>query len=212
VPHRSYVFACTVLLASLATSAVIRDANAADIAPNLTGPVGQPAAWRLHDLVIDLHDLPTRYSCDDLWYKFHDILLTIGARPDTNILVYSCSGQMGANALSPSVHLRFATPELLSGAQTRWADMHAAPETIRLTPGQPASLRPSDCALMRQIKDELLSELGDRIVSYKLACSAPRSIRWPFAVTVQALAPVYSSPRVVAHADSVSPLSPRAIN
>src|SRR5581483_4988682 len=117
---------------------------------------------------------------------------------DTNIQVYSCSGQPGAMTQAPSVHLRFATPELVSGAQVRWAQIHAAPETIRLSPGQPASLRSSDCALMRDIKDELLAELGDPVVSYKLVCNAPRFIRRPFAVTVQALAPVYSNPRVVA--------------
>jgi len=67
---------------------------------------------------------------------------------------------------------------------------------------------------MRDIKDELSGELGDPVVSYKLACNAPRSIRWPFAVTVQALTPVYSNPRVVAHAGPlparITPIPARA--
>ncbi len=187
------------LMSAWLTSAPATATPAPDLAPNLGGPIGHPAVWRQHDTIIDLQDLPQGYSCDDLWYKFHDILLALGARPDTRILAYNCSGQSGARTSVPSVHLHFSVPELVTGTLTRWADMHAAPETVRLTPGQPASLRDSDCALVRDIKDQLLGELGDTVVKFKLACNAPRSLRHPFSVTVQALAAVSSNPRVVAH-------------
>lgn len=160
--------------------------------------IGKPAVWRPHDLIVDLHNLPRNYSCDDLWYKFRDILLAFGARPDTKILVYQCADRPGAPSRSPSVHLQFSTPELVSGAQARWAEIDAASETIRLSPGQPASLRDSDCELMRQIKDGLLPELAERIVSFDLACAAPRPSHWPFNVTVQTLTPVHTNPRVTA--------------
>ncbi len=161
--------------------------------------------WAHHDLIIDLHDLPTRYSCDDLWYKFRDVLLAVGARPDIQILVYHCTGKPGSPPRAPSVHLRFSTPELVRGAQARWADLEAAPETVRLSPGNPASLRASDCELMRQIKDGLLAQLAERIVRVDLSCETPGPTRWPFNVTVQTLAPVYATPHVAARVVGSSP-------
>jgi hypothetical protein len=163
-------------------------------------PVGQPAVWRPHDLIVGLHDLPRQYSCDDLWYKFRDILLALGARADTKILVYRCAGRIDAAARSPSLHLQFSTPELVKGAQARWAEIEATPETISLSPGKPASLQDLDCELMRQIKEGLLPELVERIVSFDLACAAPKPSRWAFNVTVQALTPVYTNARVAARA------------
>jgi hypothetical protein len=196
----SYLLITATLLISVRLTPAVATATAApDLAPNLGSPIGHPAVWRQHDMIVDLQDLTHGYSCDDLWYKFHDILLALGARPDTKILAYNCSGPSGAKTSAPSVHLHFAMPELVTGTLIRWADIHAAPETVRLTPGQPASLRESDCALVRDIKDQLLGELGDTVVKFKLACNAPQSLRRPFSVTVQALTAVNSNPRVVAH-------------
>jgi hypothetical protein len=160
--------------------------------------IGRPAVWRAHDLIVSLHDLPKRYSCDDLWYKFHDVLLALGARTDTKILVYRCSDSPGAQAGSPRVHLQFSTPELVNSAQARWAQIDASSETIRLSPGHPASLRDSDCELMRQLKDGLLPELTERVVSFDLACAGPRPTRWPFYITVKTLTPVNTNARVAA--------------
>jgi hypothetical protein len=162
---------------------------------------GHPASWRPYDLILDLHDLPQRYSCDDLWYKFRDVLLAMGARPDVKILVYRCEqGLTDRNARSPRAQLQFSLPELLSPAQSRWTQLQAVTTTVRLAPGHPASLQSSDCALMRQMKDGLLESLSQRVVSFNLACAAPRSARWPFNVTVQALTPSRTSSQVVAQA------------
>jgi hypothetical protein len=165
--------------------------------------VGQPAVWRPYDLIVGLHDLPKQYSCDDLWYKFHDILLALGARADTKILVYRCADRAVAQS-SPNVHLQFWAPELVKGAQARWAEIDAAPEIISLSPGKPSSLHDSDCELMRQIKDGLLPELAERIVSFDLACAARRHSRWAFNVTVQTLTPVYTNAHIAARADDFS--------
>ena len=162
---------------------------------------GHPASWRPYDLLLDLHDLPQRYSCDDLWYKFRDVLLAVGARPDVKILVYRCEqGLTDRKARSPRAQLQFSMPELLSPAQSRWAQLQAVTTTVRLAPGHPASLQSSDCELMRQVKDGLLESLSQRVVSFNLACAAPRSARWPFSVTVQALTPSRASSQVVAQA------------
>jgi hypothetical protein len=156
---------------------------------------GQPAAWRHHDLIVSLRNLPKRYSCDDLWYKFRDILLAMGARRDTKILVYQCGERAGKLARSPKVHLQFSTPELLADSQARRADIKAASQTVRLAPGHPASLQESDCELMRQIKDELLPEITKRTVSFNLACPAQASSRSAFHITVQTAIPLTGTPR-----------------
>jgi hypothetical protein len=160
----------------------------------------QPSRWRSYDLIVDLHNLPHRYSCDDLWYRFRDVLLAIGARPDIKILAYRCEHGLGdANARSPRVHLQFFMPELLAAGQEKWADLDATPTTVRLAPGHPASLLNTDCELLRQMKDGLLASVSQRLISFNLACAAPpQSSHAPFSVTVQTLTPSGTSSRVVA--------------
>jgi len=62
-------------------------------------------------------------------------------------------------------------------------------------PGQPASITNADCELLRQIKDDLLAALPDRVLDFNLACEAPAT-RWPFGVSVQTLTPVAGQARV----------------
>lgn len=152
----------------------------------------QPAAWVAHDLSIDLHYLPRHYSCDELWQKFHDVLLVLGARPDLKIITTRCE----RSSRSPSVRLQFSSPELVKRTSARGTAIGAAAATIRLDAGHPASLNDTDCELMRQIKDRLLAPVSQRIVSFNLACSAPPSRRGRFNVSVQALQAVNSTARV----------------
>jgi hypothetical protein len=66
------------------------------------GHVPAGASGWLGARLVDLHDLPQRYSCDDLWYKFRDVLLAMGGRPDIKILVYRCErGLPDGQARSP---------------------------------------------------------------------------------------------------------------
>ena len=140
-----------VLLASLLSSA----ANSA------------PAVWAPHELIVDLHDLPRHYSCDDLWYKFKGILQTLGARGDMEILPYRCEGY------SPRVQLKFSTPRLVTGASAKWSELSAVASTVQIAPGSPAKLESSDCELVRQLQASLLSYLGDPVIQYELPCQAP---------------------------------------
>jgi hypothetical protein len=100
-------------------------------------------------------------------------------------------------AYSPQVHLHFWIPQSLGRAQARWADITAAPRMVRLEPGNPASINGSDCELLRQMKDGLLTALPDRIVSFHLACRSPAT-RTPFSVSLEALTPVEGRARVAA--------------
>jgi hypothetical protein len=197
---------CCLLIASLLATGATTSSLAA---PGAAEP-GHPAQWRHHDMIVDLHNLPTRYSCNDLWYKFHDVLLALGARPDLKILTYRCGQRAGTLANSPSVQLQFSLPELLDPQQARWADVSVTPQTVRLTAGTPGSLHDTDCELLRQMKDKLLSALPTRITGFKLACAATTSARWPFNVSVRALLPSSTNPRVAARLSPAPKLTKRA--
>jgi len=168
-----------------------------------TQPIHHAATWRAHDLIVGLHDLQRSYSCDDLWYKFHDVLLVLGARPDMKILVYHCEPGH-AEARSPSVHLQFSVPELRDASQAGWTELDVTPAIVRLAPGHPESLQNQDCDLLRQMNDSLLPALTQRLVSSDLDCTAPMSGRWAFSITVVALTPSVVRPGVVARTGVLS--------
>jgi hypothetical protein len=176
---------------------------AALTSPLAIGSAAQPAAWVAHDLKIDLHNLPGRYSCDDLSRKFHDVLLVLGARPDLKILAERCE----RGSRSPNVRVQFSMPELVKPTQTRGMANDATAAIIRLEPGHPASLNEADCELLHQIKDRLLAPLSLHVVSFNLACFAPPSRRAHFNVSVQTLKPLDNQSRV---AEEHEPLLKRA--
>ena len=188
--RQSRLVSVLLILTTLAGTA----ATAALAAPT---PVGQPAVWTPHDLIVGFDHLPKVYSCDDLWYKFRDVLRAIGARPDMRILAYQCGKKLGQQAYSPQVHVHFYIPQAVGHSQARWADVHVISRTVHLGPGHPASITSSDCELLRQMKDDLLVALPDRVLNFNLACEAPTT-RWPFGVSVQALTPVAGQARVAA--------------
>jgi hypothetical protein len=165
--------------------------------PGSAAPVspGHPAEWTPHDLIVSFEHLPRIYTCTDLWYKFRDVLRAIGARPDMRILVYQCGPKLGPPAYSPKAQLHFFIPQALQPSQVRWADVNAEPRTIRLEPGHPASIKSSDCELLRQMKDGLFGALPDRVIDFNLACEAPATRR-AFSVSVEALTPVDGQARV----------------
>jgi hypothetical protein len=142
-----------------------------------------PAQWRTYDLLIDLQGLPQSYSCMDLWYKFRDVLLQIGARHYMLIEPQRCQVKGGAAEHSPSVHVKFQLPFQLSPAQARFADTASVHKLIRLSPGQPASLQAADCELMQQLRDELLGTLPVRVTAAAFNC---RASHVSFTVTLDA--------------------------
>lgn len=153
----------------------------ATVTPALAqSPATTPAVWTPHAILVDLDKLPKRYSCDQLWYKFRAVLLSIGARPGMTITPFYCDSP------SPSVELLFSIPQAV---RTPFADLEASNNTITLEPGHPAPLDSADCELLRQIKDGLFPELPLHVMSFRLACEAPQTTHVNFRVTVQAFTP-----------------------
>lgn len=146
---------------------------------------GQPAVWTPHELIVDLHDLPRHYTCDDLWYKFKGILSMLGARQDMEILPYRCDSN------SPKVQVKFSTPRLVPATQARWADLEAIEREVQIRPGSPEKLASGDCELMSQVKSSILKYLGTEVVAYRLPCKGPREAgEAAFNLTAKVLQPV----------------------
>jgi hypothetical protein len=154
-----------------------------------TGAV-QPARWRPYALIVDLSDLPRDYSCDDLWYRFRDVLKSLGANPQMTVTPYRCGHARGESTRSPRVELFFKLPEPLAAKEASLHDLYVSEARVNLEPGAPRSLTDSDCELMRQIKDVLLPALPARVAAYRLSCKAPPRHPPDFSLTVQTLLPV----------------------
>jgi hypothetical protein len=154
------------------------------------GSAAQPgttaAEWMPHELIVGLTDLPRAYSCNDLWYRFHDVLSAIGAR-EMRILTYDCSDTATHAHGSPQVELKFQLPGALTSANARFADLAANNSAVRFLPGSPRSLSADDCELMRQITAGLFGALGLH-TDAKFRCDAKAPGK-RFAVTVRALLP-----------------------
>jgi hypothetical protein len=150
--------------------------------------VAGPAQWRSFNILVALRDLPRNYTCDDLWYRFHDLLLAIGARPvDPKILPYQCSNSPAVSERSPQVQLQFELPVGLTAAQARYADASAVRRRVRLAPGALKHMTDADCELLEQMDAGLLVALPVQVVSAPLDCRAPAAARGGFALEVQAL-------------------------
>jgi hypothetical protein len=146
---------------------------------------GRPALWRTFDMIVNLQNLPRTYTCDQLWYEFHGILRRLGAWPySINILPYHCNPTSSGSLKSADVQLRFQLPFFLQGVAAKSAPAMAIERTIRLAPGEPNTLHPSDCLLMQQIDQLLLASLPIRVDEEHFDCSAPPSRAANFHVTV----------------------------
>jgi hypothetical protein len=142
-----------------------------------------PAMWQRRALIVRFHDLPKRYSCDDLWYKFRDVLERLGASSRMDILPDRCERSLGAAARSPRVRLEYFVPRQLERKNARNADLTAVVRTVRIEPGEPSSIDASDCALLRQMRPALPGQ----IVGYRLQCRGPPAASPAFSITVRAL-------------------------
>jgi hypothetical protein len=147
-----------------------------------------PAQWRSFDILVALQDLPHNYTCDDLWYRFHDLLLALGARlTSLKILPYQCANSAAVSERSPQVQLQFELPVGLTPPEVRYADASAVRRRVRLAPGTLKHMTDADCELLRQMNARLLAALPVQVVSERLDCRAPAAAHGRFALEVQAL-------------------------
>lgn len=145
----------------------------------------RPALWRTYDMIVNLENLPRTYTCDQLWYELHGILLQLGAWSySISILPYNCSPKPNADMRSPNVEVRFQLPFFLTGEAAKSAPAKAVERTIRLSPGEPKTLQPSDCQLMQQVSQTLLASILARVDEEHFDCSGSARQAANFHVTV----------------------------
>lgn len=145
----------------------------------------RPALWRTYDMIVNLQDLPRTYTCDQLWYELHGILLQLGAWSySISILPYNCSPKPNADMKSPNVEVRFQLPFFLTGEAAKSAPARAIERTIRLSPGAPKTLQASDCQLMQQLSQTLLASILARVDEEHFDCSGSARQAANFHVTV----------------------------
>lgn len=165
---------------------------------------GAPALWRTYDMIVNLQNLPRTYTCDELWYEFHGILLQLGAWSySINILPYHCSPTPSGDMKSPDVQVRFQLPFFLQGPAVKYATAKAVERTIRLSPGEPKTLHPADCELMQQISQTLLASLPVRVDQQHFDCAATprRAAAFKLAVTLPvAVAALNGAPAAASNA------------
>jgi len=178
---------CALLMLLLGVGAAAVDAPAV-----LAATSSSPARWRSYNFLVEFHDLPRTYSCDDIWYKVRDLLLRLGARPSMTITPYACGFRGGGEARSPSVEVRLQIPEAVAGSETRYADTAVSEQPVRLAPGSPSSLQSGDCVFMRQLQEKLLAGLPVHVTGAAFSCTAAAN---SFALTVEApIAPDRAAP------------------
>jgi hypothetical protein len=163
--------------------------------PAATASSGLPAIWQQYDILVHLIALPQRYSCDELWSKFRAVLVRLGAGEVEQITPEDCATH------SPSVHVRFVLPHQDMAAQFR--DINAAMSTVDLGPDNPMQLQESDCRLVQQMEESLLTDLPIKVVSARFDCDPgavragqhtspfPAEPRHSYALSVRALMPMW---------------------
>jgi hypothetical protein len=149
-------------------------------ADTLESPVNSPAVWFDYHMFVELRDLPQSYTCDELWYKFRDVLVAIGA-PNPGVVPLRC------NTRSPEVEVRFSLPHVLHGAFRRYATIQAVSSTVNLRPAYPTHLKASDCTLVRQLTDTVFRDLPVRVLSADFSCRALRADSRSFNLTLGTL-------------------------
>src|SRR5579864_5546095 len=177
------------LLAALGAGATAH-AAAAVAAPGAQARAAQTAAqWRSFDLLLDLQNLPRRYTCRELWERADELLLALGARHYPQILVYHCGATPEESSRSPQVQLQFQLPQALTAPQSRYANVTAVRRTIVLSPQQLPSFTAADCGLLKQLSSELFPQTPVRVVGAPLECPAPGAARPRYALEVETLMP-----------------------
>lgn len=181
--------AFAVLLAAALGVMAADGGTTAPARPRTAAADAGPAEWRAYDLLVDLTDLPRPYTCNELWYHLHDLLLAIGARHYPQIYTYHCGTTRASSSRSPSVQLQFQLPRQLSAADARYADVPVVRATVRLAPGILHSYKPEDCELLKELSTLLLPSLPVHPLGAGLTCPAPGAARRTYALEVQALIP-----------------------
>jgi hypothetical protein len=190
---------CVITAALLLGSCCVAEATGLSPAEggHTTAAPPSPAEWQTFDMLVDFQSLPRTYSCDELWYKFRDVLRNLGARAYMTITPYDCGYRGGGEARSPQVEIKFQLPRALHGAATRYAQVSVVEKVIRLRPGSPPSLGPQDCEFAKQLDSTFFPALPVSVETADFRCSAAKP-SYALVVNARVVAPASSASAVPA--------------
>jgi hypothetical protein len=138
------------------------------------------AYWAEHAEVDELGKLPKTYGCDELFYKYRDILLKLGVRPGPKIYAYGCTRPGQPASGSAKVDLGYAI------AHPGPVGFKAYKRAIKLTPGEPKSLTAEDCQLLDDMRQTVIAAISSEVEAHGLDCGTDHSHK-KFELTVQVL-------------------------
>jgi hypothetical protein len=165
-----------------AVAALTVQSGRAEVAP---ANALQPAFWAQHDEIDYLDNLPRKYSCDELYYKYRDVLLRLGARPGMKIYTYGCTGSKGAESDRVHVDLTYEIPQLAPPTVSAGSTLMARPETVAIGPGDPKALTQSDCVLLKDMRQTVLSSISQKIEATNAPCGGQHPGSNRFALRIQ---------------------------
>lgn len=183
-----------IVLGLLSAMSALAWAGPSDDASGHPGSPSTPtvaAYWAEHNEIDELDRLPHPYQCDDLYYKYRDVLLRVGARPGMKIYTYGCIRQGKMTGDTPHVDLTYATPREMPDPRSP-AELQARRATVHLAPGEPKSLKPDDCALLDAMRQTVLASIAGGMDAQALPCDDRRASRH-YGLDVPALLPVPDS-------------------
>jgi hypothetical protein len=129
----------------------------------------EQAYWARHQEVDYLDNLPRPYSCNDLYYKYRDVLIRLGAR-ELTIYTYGCTGRAGAAGNRTHVDLSYAVPAPVASTLSSNSALVAREQQIEIGPGEPKSLTEEDCTLMDDMSQTVLSSFAKSVEVKGPAC------------------------------------------
>jgi hypothetical protein len=200
-------FACIALACALLGAAVVRAAD--ELAAPPDGTV--EAIWHIERVDFAYHSMTVRYECSALQRRIAEILHAVGANSHIAVELSCTGGELVRHA---GVHVTLAVPveataenlaaatdydtrdELVARLQQKQLPnandierFAASWRTVALTRGPPLSLAPTDCDLLRAMRDQVFPLLRVRVISSGLNCGSGSDTRIQPKIHVNALMP-----------------------
>lgn len=196
------------LIALCIVSAVLPLSGNAARTPEDSGPV--QSTWKPQEIHYSYVGFTTAYNCDAAEEKLKNILLALGAHPQTKVRAAGC--RLDRPSRNFFITITTATPVAVTDGTTASPDQSqqelikrlgvkssitsdqfpAAWKTVDLSSDRKLDLQPGDCELMQGLRDRVLPSLSVRIIADSVQCTPKQlSIQTP-ELKVSALMPAVS--------------------
>jgi hypothetical protein len=160
------------------------------------------AVWKTEQVNFEYRGRGTHYTCGELRNTLRRILKSVGATGELRLRAYACSDEgLGAARFEITLQVPVEATEANLRAITTYNSQRELVARVRgetlptidqvsrfaaewraIKVGRDRSfrLRPGDCELMKQVRDEILPRLSVRIVRERLSCSEFGNISPPY--------------------------------